>query len=187
MSLPYRESVPATRPSLHLRPYADGDRWLTEAIEGDEVMMAELGGALPSDEIPRIHQRRLDGMAADRLWYFTVVLEPDARIAGTICLWTDLVDGTYRSEAGWATLPEFQGRGIATEALRQLLERAGADGRWGDIHAFSGATNGPSNALCRAAGFALVGEETVSYAGRQLHCNHWVLAADSLDNGSADR
>jgi len=179
VSLLDRRSGPVTRPTVRLRPYVDADRWLTAAIEGDDAMMAELGGALPIDEIPRIHQRRLDGMADDRLWYFTVVLEPDDRIVGTICLWTDLVDGVHRSEAGWATLPGFQGRGIATEALRQLLERAQVDGRWGDIHAFSGATNGPSNALCRAAGFEWIGEETVAYAGRELHCNHWVLVADA--------
>ena len=71
----------------------------------------------------------------------------------------------------------FQGRGIATEALRLLVERAREDGRWGDIHAFTGASNGPSNAVCRKGGFTYIGEETVHYAGRRLRCNHWVLDA----------
>lgn len=163
--------------AIRLRPYVDGDRWLTEAIETSDEMMAELGGALPAEDIPRIHERRLEGMAADRLWYFAIELEADNRVVGTICLWSDVVDGTLRSEAGWATLREFQGRGLATEALRQLVERAREDGRWGDIHAFPGSTNGPSNALCRRAGFVNIGEEVVSYAGRELRCNHWVLRA----------
>ena len=140
-------------------------------------MMADLGGPLPETEISGVHQRRLDGMAADRLWYFTVELEPDGPAVGTICLWSDTVEGGYRSEAGWAILHEHQGRGLATEALRLLLERARADGRWGDIHAFPGESNGASNAVCRKGGFTNIGVEVVEYAGRQLRCNHWVLQA----------
>jgi RimJ/RimL family protein N-acetyltransferase len=164
-------------PSIRLRPYVDADRWLTEAIETSPVMMADLGGPLPAADIPGIHERRLEGMAADRLWYFTVDLEPEGRTVGTICLWSDAVEGGQRSEAGWAILEQFQGRGLATEALRQLVERARIDGRWGDIHAFTGASNGPSNAVCRKGGFTNVGQEVVEYAGRRLLCNHWVLDA----------
>jgi RimJ/RimL family protein N-acetyltransferase len=163
-------------PSIHLRAYADADRWLTEAIELDPVMMADLGGPLAAKDVAGIHERRLRGMATDHLWYFTVELQPAGQAIGTICLWSDAIDGGRRSEAGWAILHEFQGRGIATEALRLLLVRAVEDGRWGDIHAFPGVNNGPSNALCRKAGFTNIGEEVVEYAGRQLRCNHWVLA-----------
>jgi RimJ/RimL family protein N-acetyltransferase len=170
-------SMAEMTPSVRLRPYADSDRWLTEAIETSPVMMADLGGPLPAADIPGIHRRRLEGMAADRLWYFTVDLEPDGQTVGTICLWSDAYEGGRRSEAGWAVLEEFQGRGIATEALRLLVERAREDGRWGDIHAFTGASNGPSNAVCRKGGFTCMGEETVHYAGRRLRCNHWVLDA----------
>lgn len=166
-----------TTPSIRLRPYADGDRWLTESIEMDPAMMADLGGPLAPDALPGIHERRLRGMATDRLWYFTVELEPEGRAVGTICLWSDSVDGRTRSEAGWAILSEYQGRGLATRALQLLIERAVDDGRWGDIHAFPGITNGPSNAVCRKAGFRKVGEEVVDYAGRALRCNHWVLEA----------
>jgi RimJ/RimL family protein N-acetyltransferase len=164
-------------PSIRLRPYTDADRWLTETIETSPAMMADLGGPLPATDIPGIHQRRLDGMAADRLWYFTVDLMPEGRTVGTICLWSDTYEGGRRSEAGWAILEEFQGRGLPTEAHRQRGARARTDGRWGDIHAFPGASNGPSNAVCRKGGFTNVGQEIVDYAGRQLRCNHWVLEA----------
>ena len=161
---------------VQLRPYVDADRWLTEAIETDDAMMAELGGPLPASAIARVHDRRIEGMAADRLWYFVVELEAESKAVGTICLWSDDVDGQPRSEAGWAVLRAFQGQGIASEALRQLLDRADEDGRWGEIHAFPGVSNAASNALCRTAGFRHVGESTVIYAGRDLHCNHWVMS-----------
>lgn len=169
--------MPSLTPNVRLRPYSDDDRWLTESIETSPVMMADLGGPLPAADIPGVHARRLEGMAADRLWYFTIELQPEGAAVGTICLWSDAVEGGHRSEAGWAVVHEYQGRGIATEALRLLLERAGEDGRWGDIHAFPGVSNRASNAVCRKAGFANVGEETVLYAGRRLRCNHWVLDA----------
>jgi len=164
-------------PMLRLRPYVDADRWLTEAIEANPVMMAELGGPLAADEIPGVHQRRLDGIAADRVWYLAVELVPEGEVVGSICLWSDKTEEGHRSEAGWAILLEFQGRGFATEALRLLIARAADDGRWGDIHAFPGVSNGASNAVCRKGGFANIGEETVEYAGRRLRCNHWVLKA----------
>ena len=41
----------------------------------------------------------------------------------------------------------------------------------------TGATNGPSNALCRKAGFEQLESLDVEYAGRPLHINHWVWRA----------
>jgi hypothetical protein len=38
----------------------------------------------------------------------------------------------------------------------------------------------PSNGLCRSLGFRLAGEQDVTFAGRVLRSNHWVVdpAAD---------
>ena len=74
-------------------------------------------------------------------------------------------------------LPEHQGRGNASAALALLIERTRHDPRWGDIHAFPGSTNGPSNGLCRKLGFEQLEEAVVDYAGRELRVNHWVLRA----------
>lgn len=171
------DAMSSPAPTIRLRPYAETDRWLTEEIETNPVMMADLGGPLPAEEIPGVHQRRLAGMAADRVWYFVVEREPTGEVLGTICLWADAFRGAHRSEAGWAILHEHQGRGYATEALRLLLALAADDGRWGDVHAFPGVSNGASNAVCRKGGFTNIGEETVEYAGRRLRCNHWIHRA----------
>lgn len=76
---------------------------------------------------------------------------------------------------GWMLLPASQGRGLASEAVRQTLSRARSEGRWDVIHAFPGVTNGPSNGICRKFGFSQVEELHVEYAGRPLRVNHWVL------------
>ena len=41
------------------------------------------------------------------------------------------------------------------------------------MHAFPGATNAPSNGICRTLGFSLLGQRDVDFAGRVLHTNHW--------------
>jgi RimJ/RimL family protein N-acetyltransferase len=70
-------------------------------------------------------------------------------------------------------LPEFQGRAIASQAVRQVLEKARTELRFGQIHAFPAVTNGPSNKLCEKNGFMNLGERSFGFAGRVLRCNHW--------------
>jgi RimJ/RimL family protein N-acetyltransferase len=72
-------------------------------------------------------------------------------------------------------LPAFQGRGVATAALALLIARVRAEPRFKSMHAFPPVTNAPSNALCRKFDFSLLGERDFVYAGRTLHCNHWML------------
>jgi RimJ/RimL family protein N-acetyltransferase len=106
-----------------------------------------------------------------------VVPEPGEPAVGTIGVWDSEVDGEAVSEAGWMILPEHQGKGFASAALRLVLQMARSNPRWGDIHACPGASNGASNALCRKSGFVLLGPLTVDYAGRTLEVNHWVWRA----------
>jgi RimJ/RimL family protein N-acetyltransferase len=161
---------------VELIPYTDADAWLTRALETDERVMAELGGPWPDEVIPRIHERRLESIARGT-WWFTLVPSPGDRPVGILGIFGSDHEGQAISEAGWSVLPVHQGKGYASAGLALLLHRAHADGRWGTIHAFPGSTNAASNALCRKFGFRLVGEDTVDYGGRELHCNHWLLEA----------
>jgi RimJ/RimL family protein N-acetyltransferase len=110
-------------------------------------------------------------------WWLKIVPDPEVGPVGSVVLWDSEVRGEPVSEVGWMVLPKHQGRGYASAALRMLLEQVRADGRWGDIHACPGVTNAASNALCRKFGFELVGRLDVTYHGRPLRCNHWVLRA----------
>lgn len=83
--------------------------------------------------------------------------------------------GEQITEIGWMVLPEFQGRGLAKRAVREVLRLAREDGRWGRVHAFPGVTNGPSNGICRSLGFTFVEQRDVTFADRLLHTNHWVI------------
>jgi hypothetical protein len=43
------------------------------------------------------------------------------------------------------------------------------------VHAYPATSNEPSNAICRAVGFELVGEQLLDYAGQRLLVDHWKL------------
>jgi RimJ/RimL family protein N-acetyltransferase len=142
-------------------------------METDPVVMAELGGPVARDEIPAIHQRRVATTEADP-WYFVVVTDDDEP-AGALGIWETEHDGATVHETGWMLAREFHGRGLATAALALLLDRARAEPRFEQIHAWPGVTNPASNALCRKFGFELLGEEDGGYRGAKLRVNHWVL------------
>jgi RimJ/RimL family protein N-acetyltransferase len=162
---------------VELMPKTPEDEWLTVALETDPRVMAELGGPWTVEEAKATHRRRMKGIGTGENWGFTVVPEPGSPPVGTIMLWPSEWDGEAISETGWMILPEHQGRGHGSAALALLLEKARADGRWGDIHAFPGATNGASNALCRKAGFELIGTGNADYGDRHFPVNHWVWRA----------
>ncbi|MGH2765208.1 MAG: GNAT family N-acetyltransferase [Actinomycetota bacterium] len=54
------------------------------------------------------------------------VIVPDGELgggAGTVCIWDHDWNGERISEIGWMVLPAFQGRGLATAAVRSILQR----------------------------------------------------------------
>jgi len=159
---------------MRLRLYADEDQWLTEAMECDPVVMAHLGGALSPADIPPIHARRLVH-PADDVGYFVIIPDEATGPVGTVGVWTIEAPGEVRYETGWMLLPAFQGRGIGSQALAMVLDRAKADSRVHTVHAFPNVENPASNGICRKFGFELLGERDGEYAGRQFRTNHWRL------------
>jgi RimJ/RimL family protein N-acetyltransferase len=160
---------------VELLPYTDEHLALTEALELDPEMMRELGGPADPVGVQSAHRRRVEGVANGDTWFVVIVPEPSSPPAGTIGIWESTFQGEPIHEVGWMVLTEFQGRGIASEALGLILERARGEPRFERIHAFPGVTNAPSNALCRKFGFILTEQSEVKFRDRPLHVNHWEL------------
>jgi RimJ/RimL family protein N-acetyltransferase len=159
---------------MELRDVTKDDLALYQRMMTDPGMMAELGGPLPVEGLREKWQEIVDSVRNGRYWYLKIVPDPaTSEAAGTICVWGHEWRGESINEIGWMVVPEHQGRGLASLALRAVLDRARDEGRWGEIHAFPGVTNRASNALCRKAGFVQQGTLDFEYAGRQLRCNHW--------------
>jgi RimJ/RimL family protein N-acetyltransferase len=161
---------------MRLQTISTDDMALYENIYCDPVMMAPLGGAFPKERIPQILRNALDYVRTGRGWVFKVIPDEDTgRAAGTVFIWKSSWRGKSINEIGWMILSPFQGRGLASKAVRAILDKARSERRWYVIHAFASTTNAPSNAICLKMGFSKIEECDFKYAGRVLRGNHWRL------------
>lgn len=79
-------------------------------------------------------------------------------------------------ESGWSVEEEYRGRGIAPAAVAAMLDYARTAGETLPVHAYPRVDNEASNAVCRKAGFTLVGElEFEIRPGLVLRTNDWVI------------
>jgi RimJ/RimL family protein N-acetyltransferase len=140
---------------------------LTELL-ADPVMMEHLGGP----ETPeRIAKRQADYEQPGSGQYAITV---DGAAVGWVGYWEREWRGGSVLEIGWSVLPPFQGRGLASAATAEALERARTESALRHVHAFPAAANGPSNGICRKLGFELL--ETLEFEyppGTLMQCNDW--------------
>jgi RimJ/RimL family protein N-acetyltransferase len=144
------------RVTVRLEPWGEDDLPLLQALLGDPAMMDHLGGPEAPEKIVERHGRYLGAPGV-----FKVTL--DGAGAGWVGYWAHDWQGESIYEIGWSVLPAFQGRGVAGEATRLALEAARASDGPRSVHAFPSPENGPSNAICRKAGFTLLGEVEFEY------------------------
>jgi RimJ/RimL family protein N-acetyltransferase len=169
---------------IELLPWSNDDLWAVGRFLSDPEMMKHLGGPQSREQIVDQHERYLETGASGTGQMFKIVLRPATDAIGNIGYW----DKTWREdivyETGWMILPDHQGRGYASAALTLLVERLRREHLHRFLHAFPAVTNGPSNALCRKAGFTNLGECEFEYpVGHPLRCNDWRLDLSlSLDD-----
>ncbi|MDQ1009122.1 RimJ/RimL family protein N-acetyltransferase [Streptomyces sp. V4I23] len=165
---------------VRIEPWSEDDFELLCAVNAPELM-DHLGGPETEEQLIMRHQRYVE-LSADRTGrgrMFRIVLaegDDAGRSAGSVGFWEQTWDGEQIYESGWAVLPAFQGRGIATAATLAVIERARAERRHRTLHAFPSVDNVASNAVCRKAGFTLLGEREVEYPpGNVLRSHDWRL------------
>jgi RimJ/RimL family protein N-acetyltransferase len=165
---------------LRIEPWAESDLDLLRRLNSPE-MTAFLGGPEIDEQVLARHSRYVRGRGNGTGEMFRIILLPDGEAVGSIGYWEhDWQDATVY-ETGWSILPDYQGRGIATEAVRLVVERARAERKHGSLHAFPSIDNAASNVVCRKAGFTLVETCDFEYPpGNLMRCNDWRLdfAAD---------
>jgi RimJ/RimL family protein N-acetyltransferase len=156
-----------------LDPYRDGDRELLQRLLGDPAMMRFLGGPEPVAALDRRHARYL---SADPVTHgiFTIVLAPDSERVGWVGFWEHSWQAQLAWECGWHVLPEFQGRGIASQATVLMLDEARKRARHRYVDAFPNVENETSNRVCARVGFERLGEVDVEFPkGHSMHSAHW--------------
>jgi RimJ/RimL family protein N-acetyltransferase len=160
--------VPAL-PDVTLTPWSAADHDLLHALNSDPVQMAQVGG-------PETAEKIADRNAKYATDPHQLKISVDGAPAGWVGLWERDWHGERVYEIGWSVLPAFQGQGVAKTATRLAIAHARAieSPRPQAIHAFPNVDNAPSNGVCRAAGFTLLGETAFEYPpGHVDQCNNW--------------
>ncbi|MBC9718674.1 GNAT family N-acetyltransferase [Streptomyces sp. TRM66268-LWL] len=163
--------------TVRLEPWSEGDFGLV-VRSNSEAMTDHLGGPESPEKLADRHRRYVELRDQGRM--FKIVL-PDGEPAGSIGYWAREWRGEPVWETGWGVFPEFQGRGIAAAAARLLVayvrehgaaDEGGAPRR--ALHAYPSVDHPASNAICRKAGFELLGEVAFEYPkGNPLRSNDW--------------
>lgn len=162
---------------VRLEPWADTPSHLELLRRNNSPEMMEHLGGPETEEQVRVRHRRyaeLPGRGGGRM--FRIVLAREAEVVGAIGFWEREWRGESVYETGWGVLPEYQGRGIAAAAAREVVRAAAAEGVHRHLHAYPSVGHPASNGVCRKAGFTLLGECDVEYPpGSLMRCNDWRL------------
>jgi RimJ/RimL family protein N-acetyltransferase len=135
-------------------------------------MMEHLGGPESEEKIAE-RQARYEKPGSKQ---FKIVDEATGEGAGWVGYWEREWRGEEVYEIGWAVIPAFQGRGIAAAATLEAIAIAREDGERRFLHAYPSVDNAPSNAICRKAGFTLLGLVEFEYPkGHFMQCSDWRL------------
>jgi RimJ/RimL family protein N-acetyltransferase len=138
------------------------------------AMQAYLGG-VESEESILARNQRIAGNARSGVGsMFLIMVEDEPDPVGSVGYWETEWLGQPVYELGWKVLSGFQGRGLAVGATIAAIGLAAAAERRRWAHAFPRVDNGASNAVCRKAGFELLGEVDHEYPkGVPIRCNDW--------------
>lgn len=160
--------------AVRLEAWTEGDFGLLRQAN-TPAMMDHLGGPETEEQLSTRHHRYLAPGDPRTGQMFAVVL-PDGQRAGVIGYWERSWRGEVVYETGWSVLPAFQGRGLATSAARAVAVVSRAQRCHRYLHAFPAVDHPASNAICRKAGFTLLGDTDFEYPpGSIMRCNDWRL------------
>ena len=157
--------------SVRLEHWGSGDGDLLRRLLGVPEMTLYLGGPETPAKLAE-RQARYENPATRA---YRIVAEGMSEGVGWVGYWEHTKDGQDVWEVGWSVVPEFQGRGVATSAMRLLLEmiREQPEGRR-FVHAYPSVDNGASNGVCRKLGFMLLGAYDAEYPpGNPVRLNDW--------------
>lgn len=138
-------------------------------------MTAFLGGPESEEKVRDRHERYLRYWDDGEARMFVIRMDGVEESVGSVGYWLTTWRDRPVYEAGWGVDSAYQGRGIASRALRACLDDAAAQEDRTAVVAFPRTDNVGSNALCRTVGFVCAGEEGFEYPkGHPIRVNAWV-------------
>ncbi|MCH5585483.1 GNAT family N-acetyltransferase [Shimazuella sp. AN120528] len=156
---------------LHLEAWTEECLFLLY-LQNTPEMTKYLGGPETEAQIISRHNRYLN--MGDTGTFYRIIFETET--IGSVGYWEHLWKGQMIYEIGWAILPDFQGKGLATPAVAKAIEKAKLENKHSYIHAFPSISNPASNAICRKLHFTLVEQCQFEYPiGHFMQTNDWKL------------
>jgi ribosomal-protein-alanine N-acetyltransferase len=127
-------------------------------LDSDPQVMATLGGIRSADETAEFLGRQLTHWTAYGFGWWLMRERLTGRFVGRGGLRHVTVNGRGEIEVGYALLPEFWGRGLATELTRESVRVAFVELHAPDLVAFTLPTNRASRRVMEKAGFHYEGD-----------------------------
>ncbi len=163
---------------IKIRPYSDDDMLVLEKTLGDPSQMIHLNGPENHERLERRHEEYVR-MSIDPIagCMYTITVHSGSVPVGHTGYWETEWNGEKGWETGWFVIPEFQGKGIATAAMRILIDQL-ATLNIDSVFAYPSVTNEASNAISKKLGFTVIEEMDYEYpreSGKLLRCNVWKL------------
>ena len=158
-----------------IRRWSNEDLPLLQSLMGDPAKTGHLGGPETREQILARHERYVRTKETSRQGpIFAITVGPNQQAVGSIGYWQRMWKGQQLWELRWAVIPECQGQGIVSRAIVLVCDHARQVGRARFLHAFPAADNETTNAICREAGFELVGEVEFDVGpGHMRRRNDW--------------
>ncbi|KON70670.1 GCN5 family acetyltransferase [Peribacillus butanolivorans] len=158
---------------LQIKPWEDRNLDLLFHLNAPE-MMEHLGGPESKEQILKRHKRYLE--IGSKGCMFSITLYPEEEAVGSVGYWRTVWNDETVYEIGWSVLPSYQGKRIASRAVKAVIAKVKAERKYKYIHAFPSINNPASNAICRKLDFNLISECEFEYPpGSFMRCNNWRL------------
>lgn len=158
---------------MQLVPITAADEDLTVRLECDPDVMLHIGGPRSEADVRRTHKHRLALMEKGEAHMYKIVADDTGDVLGTIGIWKIDPQEPEVYEMGWITVPEHQGKGVATTAGRLIIAQARSNPGVRSVHAYPAVANAASNAVAHNIGMENGGEfDNEGFAG-VLRCNDW--------------
>ena len=162
-------------PTVQLQRWGEDDLETLRRSNAPE-MMTYLGGPETDAKLLERNDRYLRFNREGTAHMFRIVTAEHPEGVGVIGYWFHDHDGVPSYETGWSVESAYQGQGIATAALLEIIEHARVVRGRRELHAYPRTDNLASNAICRKAGFTNRGEIGHEYPpGNPIRCHDWVF------------
>jgi ribosomal-protein-alanine N-acetyltransferase len=145
------------------------------AMHSDARVMATLGGVRTREETERVLAMLVADWDAHGFGYWRARDLASGSFAGRGGLRRVVLEGQPEVEVGYALMPEFWGRGLATELARESIRVAFGELGLDSLVCFTLPTNTASQRVMQRAGFRYAGE---TMWADQPHVLYRLAAAD---------